>query len=777
MKQFFWATITSCMFFLGSSTIAPIFGQRLHIAPDVDTIYICPDSSLVLTAKGGSGYVWTSPTISIANPASDTLRLKSPASGTLIILSGSVNGVSQRDSLRILTAVPALTLQAIDPNAGVCRGVPVRLRASTNTRGYGLRFQPTEGIIPTDDPEVFVALPKATTNYTAILNLGGCETRKSITVTILPPRVDILSADTVQLCLGTPLKIGAITNTTNATGLYWSASDGSFRDSLKLTVDVNPRKSVTYYTRFVSGGCTILDSVFVKVDSLPINRSISADPLKNPYCQGQIVTLKSETFEPYLYPNIKHTWFPSKGFETPDTLWNMVITTQDSTIYFRETRNGACIDTQGVFIPVIRPKNIQITPPNPEICLGENVQLNASFEGEGEIKWSPESNISCVECKNPRVVPNTTTTYTITVTEKGCPTSKSVTVNVLQPPATPIAVNPTICLGDSLALFLSSPEPGVTYNWVSPQIPSLNVAGALLKVGPKTNTTYTLTAQRGRCPAVQVQTTVYVVQPADLTVPITQVLCPGQNISLQVDGTAPSGVQESFLWSWNNGLNTASGPTLSVNNLTKSTQFKVTYIYGPNCGTITKTIQVDVETVPVITGFTYDPPEAVVDGIPQGSNITIRANTNPPNPAGVTYSWKANGTPLQGSSNTIQEKPTEDPTVYMVTIKTAKGCEVVAVTPPIRVVPPEFDLPSAFTPNGDDHNDHFRVVFTGNIEILEFRVWNRWGQVVFNSVNPQGWDGNVGGNPAPSDVYVYKVVLRFPDGKEFNRQGDVTLIR
>lgn len=777
MKQFSCKLLMPGLILLGMLLFSPLYGQKLSISPDVDTVYICPDSTLMLTAKGGTGYFWSSPTLAITDPSNDTIRIKAPASGSLVILTGSVNGISQRDSIRILAVLPTLTLQALDPNSGVCRGVPVRLRANTNTKGYGLRWQPSEGLSATADAQIVIARPKVTTVYTAILNLGGCEVRRNITVGIQPAQVDILQSDTAELCLGNSMKLGAITNTGNATGLKWTASDNSFKDSLKLVVEVRPRVSTTYYTTFVEGGCTILDSVFVKVDSLPVQLAIAADPKKETYCQGEVVTLKSQTFEPYLYPGIKHTWFPTKGFESPDTLWNMVITTQDSTIYFRETKNGACIDTQGVFIAVIKPKDIQITPANPEICLGENVQLKATFAGEGEIKWTPEQNISCVECKEPRVVPNTTTTYTITVTEKGCPSSKSITVNVLQPPATPIAVNPVICLGDSISLFLANPEPGVSYRWTSPQIPALDARTAPLRVSPRTNTTYALAAQRGRCPEVQVQTTVYVVQPADLTVPITQRICPGQALTLVVDGTAPSGVQESFRWTWNNGLNSATGPSLTLNNLMRTTTFNVTYTYGPNCGVITKSILVEVESVPTINGFTYNPPEALVDGLPQGSNITVLAMTTPPNPSGVTYTWKANGQSVPGTTNSLQHKPTEDPTIYMLTIKTANGCEVTATTPPIRVVPPQFDIPNAFTPDGDGNNDFFKVIFTGNVQIKEFRVWNRWGKLVFNSVDPQGWDGNISGKPAPSDVYVYKIVVVFPDGKEFSRQGDVTLIR
>ena len=776
MKQFFWKACLPCSILLGMFSMQSLQAQSLAILPDADTVYVCPDSTLTLVASGGSAYKWSSPTVSIADSGNDTVKVKSNNSIFLVYLEGAVDGIKQKDSVFVIPAAPQLNVQSLDATP-VCRGKDVRLRAITNTGGYGLLWQPDEGLSSISG-ELVIARPKTTTTYTAILNITGCEVRRTVTVNILPPQVDIAQEDTVEICLGTTLKLQATTNTGNAQGLKWTSSDGLFKDTLKLAVDVKPIVTTKYYTTFINGGCTITDSVYVKVDSLP-KLLIEADPKKDSYCQGELVTLKSPTYEPFLYPGIQHKWFPDKGFETPDSLWNMVITTQDSTIYFRETKIGGCIDTLGIFIPVIKPKEITIVPANPEICLGENVQLQASFSGEGEIKWSPEQNISCLECKNPRVNPTSSTSYTITVTEKGCPSSKSVPISVLQPPLMPLAVNPTICRGDSITLFLANPEPGVTYRWVSAQIPNLDATIARLRVAPTSNTTYSLTAQRGRCPSVTAQTTVNVIQPADVTVPAAQRVCPGQSVTLTASGSAPSGVQQSFLWTWNNGQNSSTGATLTVNNLRQSTVFNMTYTYGPNCGVVTKSVQVTVESVPAINGFVFNPAEAPMDGVVLGTAVTVSAQLTPPSPSGVTYSWKANNESIPGTASSVQHTPSADPTTYTLTIKTnSGGCEVSATSPPIRVLQPEFDIPNAFTPDGDENNDFFRVVFTGNIQIKELRVWNRWGQTVYNNDNgAQGWDGKVSGKPAPSDVYVYKAVIVYPDGREFVRQGDVTLIR
>ena len=90
----------------------------------------------------------------------------------------------------------------------------------------------------------------------------------------------------------------------------------------------------------------------------------------------------------------------------------------------------------------------------------------------------------------------------------------------------------------------------------------------------------------------------------------------------------------------------------------------------------------------------------------------------------------------------------------------------------------DYVIPNAFSPNNDNSNDRFRVLISGDIEIVEFKVFNRWGQLVYDNENGlEGWDGTFNGNPQPSDVYAYLIVLRFPDGQEVVEKGDVTLIR
>ncbi|RYZ56459.1 MAG: T9SS type B sorting domain-containing protein [Sphingobacteriales bacterium] len=87
-------------------------------------------------------------------------------------------------------------------------------------------------------------------------------------------------------------------------------------------------------------------------------------------------------------------------------------------------------------------------------------------------------------------------------------------------------------------------------------------------------------------------------------------------------------------------------------------------------------------------------------------------------------------------------------------------------------------VPNAFSPNGDGRNDEFRISSMKFQRLLEFRVFNRWGQEVFSTTDyKKGWDGSYKGTQQEAGVYQYLIRVTTPDGKQRMYKGDVTLIR
>ncbi|MCO6479569.1 MAG: PKD domain-containing protein [Phaeodactylibacter sp.] len=167
-----------------------------------------------------------------------------------------------------------------------------------------------------------------------------------------------------------------------------------------------------------------------------------------------------------------------------------------------------------------------------------------------------------------------------------------------------------------------------------------------------------------------------------------------------------------------------------------------------------------------------------------GQSAGLRVDINQ---AGTQVRWY----PDEGLSDTTITNPVAMPfttTRYVVEVTNGKGC-VKRDTALVRV---SIDrergifIPNAFTPDGSGHNDVFRIVSTnaGLVEAPVFRVFDRWGELVFEALDcpaPElqncGWDGNFKGQKAEQGVYTYYAELLFTDGFVRVAKGNVTLIR
>jgi gliding motility-associated-like protein len=89
-------------------------------------------------------------------------------------------------------------------------------------------------------------------------------------------------------------------------------------------------------------------------------------------------------------------------------------------------------------------------------------------------------------------------------------------------------------------------------------------------------------------------------------------------------------------------------------------------------------------------------------------------------------------------------------------------------------------IPNIFTPNGDGINDTWKpVMLDYSTEGYQLSVFDRWGQQIFYTTNPEeSWNGTINGKTvAPNTVYSYQVRVKNVSGKEFKYTGNVTLVR
>ena len=145
-----------------------------------------------------------------------------------------------------------------------------------------------------------------------------------------------------------------------------------------------------------------------------------------------------------------------------------------------------------------------------------------------------------------------------------------------------------------------------------------------------------------------------------------------------------------------------------------------------------------------------------------------------------TYTWN----PVTDLSCTNCPYPVSNSTVnitYSVTIADNMGCFRTVNTHTIIVeLKGTVDVPTAFTPNGDGINDVIYVDGWGIRKLNYFRIFNRWGQLLFESNDIKiGWDGMFNGVPQNMETYVYQVSAdAYVDAqKPFLKTGTFKLIR
>jgi len=113
----------------------------------------------------------------------------------------------------------------------------------------------------------------------------------------------------------------------------------------------------------------------------------------------------------------------------------------------------------------------------------------------------------------------------------------------------------------------------------------------------------------------------------------------------------------------------------------------------------------------------------------------------------------------------------------------ANGCEsssqvTVTVSGECPIAEVILKVPTAFTPNSDGLNDIFRIEEFDNYTFTSLRIYNRWGEVIFESRDiAHGWDGRANGAQQPIGSYVFVIDGVDGKGEALVTKGNVTLLR
>ncbi len=237
-------------------------------------------------------------------------------------------------------------------------------------------------------------------------------------------------------------------------------------------------------------------------------------------------------------------------------------------------------------------------------------------------------------------------------------------------------------------------------------------------------------------------------------------ICAGSTVQLNATGG------NVISWTPSNSL---SNPTVYTPFATPdSSVLYQALIHDAHGCSNTDSVYVFVQQVPELN---HNPDTTIIIG----EFVDMMANSDQTT---VTYNW----TPSYGLSCTTCPNPIAQPlttTTYTVEIIDSMTCFHVTGQVTIEVKEEySIDVPSAFTPNGDGDNDLVFVRGWGIKQLLEFKIYNRWGECIFETDDIHvGWDGTFKGTKQNIDTYAYTAKVSTYSGKVLTKNGLINLLR
>ncbi|MEX2595603.1 MAG: gliding motility-associated C-terminal domain-containing protein [Salibacteraceae bacterium] len=538
-------------------------------------------------------------------------------------------------------------------------------------------------------------------------------------------------------------------------------------------------------------------------------------------CVNDSLEFINESFGGAIYEwdfgdgNSSNEFEPKHAFSSPG-VYDVVLIIIDSV---------SCVfsDTDSIVVTVL-PGPEAVVPTYPRVCVGDEVQLNAS--GGSSYFWSPSTGLSDPNIANPIATVEELKTYVVTV-EDSCGTDTAwVTLRVF-PDFTSVGNDTAICKGQSARLRA---EGGKSYHWSPPfYLSSTNSARPL--ASPDSTITYDVIIVDSFDCIKSHSVTVFVAgELPDVEAWGDTTICSGERVVLNASGSdsyewfpkddvlspflpsTPAFPDSSVVYIVKvenacgatsdsvvinvNPINVyasadtavCAGDTVYLNaqgaiayQWTSSLLGDVLYspspsitpsesgwyiVEGKNLQNCKKKDSTFVEVFPQPT-LSLPFQEDTVTGL---HNILIVAESD------ASLSWQSSGYLPCSSCDSIKVYPREETTYYVIA-ETDEGCKKLDS---VTVIPvSKLFIPNSFTPDGDGINDVF-LIKGHNILSFEMSIRNRWGREIYRSTDlQQGWNGRKfnKGAGSPIGAYTYTVRYTIVPGQEMVETGLITLIR
>ncbi|MBC7826332.1 MAG: gliding motility-associated C-terminal domain-containing protein [Chitinophagaceae bacterium] len=306
----------------------------------------------------------------------------------------------------------------------------------------------------------------------------------------------------------------------------------------------------------------------------------------------------------------------------------------------------------------------------------------------------------------------------------------------------------------------ANPKPGLVYEWKpATGLSNPNIANPL--ASPASSTTYVLTTRNSGGGCVDTDTVLVEASVIDNSLQLIGKAA----FCVDSDDSAILKVHliDSIQWYRDNIL--ISRANQERYRVTRSGEYHAMLYNNKGCSMATAKQKIIIESPQ--KGIVYPMQYAVID-----MPLTLKARQ-----FGATVLWTP-GINLDNRSiySPIFKGGSEQ--LYTIAITTSSGCLTIDTQLVRAVKQIDVVVPNAFTPNNDGRNDFLRPILMGIVELRYFRIYNRWGQLLFESKSERpGWDGTFKGHRLATQAVVWAMEGKGVDGKIYIRKGTSILGR
>jgi len=610
-----------------------------------------------------------------------------------------------------------------------------------------------------------------------VIDAIGCEFRDTQDLIIYKPVSFILSSPTPAICVGEPIELSGTDFILEGSNLEfeWDFDNGTTATGQSNTTsyDMAGNYLVKMYFEEIGSGCN--DSTFlnIQVQEYPEAAFISSFDSLGVLCAPQNALFTNESAS--LYP-LDYFWDFDNGQTSSDENPGASFDKGTFEVQLLVSTPFGCSDSITSTYTLVGPEGDFILDPD-MICLGESINFTLLDTADiSSFSWdfgdgSGADDVSPISHQYNFVPPTGQTVATLVLrsTDDACifAIEQDIFIHeILADFLTNDGVDTTACI-DETVMFVNNSTGEDTYSWNFGD-------GTNSTLESPTNTftqpgvydvSLTVTSTDFGCSDDIVKTVSVFGLPS--TIAIGDTICEGDEASLSIFDPSDG---STYSWSPASLLNSNDTPTPTTATLSESTNFMVTELDENGCENSTAT---NVEVIPAYPSMVFE------DVICEDGTAFLPFVPN----SDYSYEWS----PSLTDCDTCTVIPVENVSESIIYTLTATdifglGCDPSISTYELEVIFTSVEIPNAFTPDGDGVNDYFNPIISETLSydevVLDFKVWNRFGQLVYDNDNPSvGWDGTYKGRPAPSDVYIFTVNLATDDCNLGEKVGDVTLIR